>query len=304
MKRETVFAALVLFISCVAHAQELDPATRWATIAFSEYRVSPDIVYKTTGGMDLKLDVITAGNSSDVRPTVIFIHGGGWVGHSKESHMLFPLPYLARGMNVVNVEYRLASESLAPAAVEDCRCALRWVYRNATEYGFDTAKLVMAGESAGGHLSLMTGMLDASAGFDNDCPADEPPGNPPLKVAVIVNYCGIADVVHLLEGPRRQHFAVSWLGSQPNRMDLARRLSPISHVRRGLPPVITLHGDADDVVPYEDSVKLHEALGKAGVPNQLVTLPGTKHWNWPRKEYLKAQQAVFKFLEQHGVLSH
>ena len=217
--------------------------------------------------------------------------------------MLFPLPYLARGMNVVNVQYRLARMSLAPAAVEDCRCALRWVYRNAKEYGFDTSKLVMAGESAGGHLSLMTGMLDASAGFDNECPAEQPPGNPPLKVAAIVNYCGIADVTNVLEGPRRKHFAVQWLGSQPNRMELARRLSPISHVRRGLPPVITVHGAADSTVPYEDAVRMHQALTQADVPNQLVTIPGGQHWRWPREEYLKAQQAIFKFLEQHGILS-
>ncbi len=303
MKREMVFFALVILIGGFVHGQELDPATRWATIAFSEYRVSSNIVYKTASGHDLKLDVITAGNPEEVRPTLIFIHGGGWVGSSKEQFMLFPLPYLARGMNVVNVQYRLARMSLAPAAVEDCRCALRWVYRNATEYGFDTSKLVMAGESAGGHLSLMTGMLDASAGFDNECPAEQPPGNPPLKVAAIVNYCGIADVTNVLEGPRRKHFAVQWLGSQPNRMELARRLSPISHVRRGLPPVITAHGDADETVPYEDAVKMHQALTQAGVPNQLVTIPGGQHWRWPRKEYLKAQQAIFKFLEQHGILS-
>jgi len=73
-------------------------------------------------------------------------------------------------MDFVNVEYRLASVALAPAAVEDCRCALRWVYQHAKEYGFDTSRLAVEGHSAGGHLSLMTGMLDASAGFDNECP--------------------------------------------------------------------------------------------------------------------------------------
>ena len=64
-------------------------------------------------------------------------------------------------MNTINIDYRLAEDSLAPAAVEDCRCALRWVYRHAKEYGFDTNKIVVAGESAGGHLALMTAMLDA-----------------------------------------------------------------------------------------------------------------------------------------------
>jgi acetyl esterase/lipase len=82
------------------------------------------------------------------------------------------------GMNVVNVEYRLASIALAPAAVEDCRCALRWVIQHAKEYGIDANRIVVSGESSGGHLALMTGMLPASAGLDRQCP-----GADNLKVA-------------------------------------------------------------------------------------------------------------------------
>jgi len=301
--KRIAFTALSMSFTFIAYGQELEPGSRWSTIAFSEHTVFPDITYKKSNGRDIKLDVIRAGNPSQVRPTVVFIHGGGWVGGSKENHVLFVLPYLSRGMNVVNVEYRLASESLAPAAVEDCRCALRWVYRHAKEHGFDVSKLVVAGESAGGHLSLTTGMLDQDAGSDNDCTPDEVPTVGPSKVAAIVNYCGITDVADLLEGPHRQAFAVMWLGSQLNRAELARRVSPLTYVRQGLPPTIIVHGDEDATVPYQHGVRLHEALDRAGVPNQLVTIPGGKHWGWPREQYLRAQQAVFTFLEQHGVLT-
>jgi acetyl esterase/lipase len=109
--------------------------------------------------------------------------------------MLAFLPYLETGWSVVNVEYRLARVSLAPAAVEDCRCALRWVIRNAKQYNFDTNKIVVTGHSAGGHLALTTGILPASAGLDRQCP-----GNEELKVAAIVNWFGITDVVDLLDG--------------------------------------------------------------------------------------------------------
>jgi len=302
LRRIAVTIPLICF-TCIAYGQELEPASRWSTVAFSEYVVSSNIVYKKANGRDIKLDVITAGKPSQVRPTVIFIHGGGWMGASKENHVLFLLPYLSRGMNAVNVEYRLGSESLAPAAVEDCRCALRWVYRHANDYGFDVSKLVVAGESAGGHLSLTTGMLSPEAGFDNDCPADEPPTSSPPKVAAIVNYCGITDVADLLEGPNRKPFAVMWFGGVPNRADLARRLSPLTLVRKGLPPTIIVHGEEDATVPYQHGVRLHEALDRAGVPNQLVSIPGGKHWGWPRDQYLRAQQAVFSFLEQQGILT-
>jgi len=300
MKRVFALVAFLVLIGTSVHGQQLDPISQWATIAANTYQVVPNIVYTKANGYDLKLDVITAKQRSPARPTIIFIHGGGWILGAKEEDMV-PLPYLAKGMNVVKVEYRLASVSLAPAAVEDCRCALRWVYYNAKEYGFDTTRLVVAGGSAGGHLALMTGMLDPTAGFDNACAYSF--GHEPIKVAAIVNYFGITDVADLLEGPNRQDYAVVWLGSQPNRMELAKRLSPLNHVRSGLPPIITFHGDLDTEVPYQHGVRLHEALDRAGVPNQLVTIPGGGHGGWTREQILKSQEAIFSFLEKYGILS-
>lgn len=234
MKTKLGSAAFLIFATISAvHGQQSDSASRWATIAAYEFEVSPNIVYGVAEGHELKLDVITAGPRSEVRPTLIYIHGGGWAGGSKEQYAWFPLPFAARGMNLVNVEYRLSTVSLAPAAVEDCRCALRWVYRHAKEYGFDTRKLVVDGHSAGGHLSLMTGMLDPSAGFDNECPGKED-----LKVAAIVNYFGITDVPDVLEGQHRQDWAVMWFGSLPDKLELAKRLSPLTYVRSGLPPLL------------------------------------------------------------------
>jgi acetyl esterase/lipase len=201
-------------------------------------------------------------------------------------------------MNIVNVEYRLASVSLAPAAVEDCRCALRWIYRNSKEYGFDTTKLVASGRSVGGHLALMIGMLTQSAGLDNQCP-----GNEELRVAAIVNYFGITDITDLLQPPNWRDWAAMWFGSLPNRTELANQLSPLTYVRRGLPPIITVHGDQDPVVPYQQAVRLHEALERAAVPNRLVTIPDGGHNSWTREQNFSIQAAVFDFLEKHDILS-
>src|SRR5207245_11201068 len=95
---------------------------------------------------------------------------------NKEGRVFSVLPYLQMGWTVVNVEYRMTNVALAPAAVEDTRCALRWVYRNAKQYNFDTTRIITTGDSAGGHLSLITGMLPMSAGFDNTCPGDRSGG--------------------------------------------------------------------------------------------------------------------------------
>jgi acetyl esterase/lipase len=300
--------SLLLFASLNSlYAQNLDPVSKWATIAAYEYHFFPNLVYKKANNMDLKLDVITAGPAKQARPTLIYIHGGGWVSASKEQTLLNTLPLLTRGMNVVTVEYRLGPQSLAPAAVEDCRCALRWVHQHAEEYGFDTTKLILEGHSAGGHLSLLTGMLDAAAGFDNECAGDETlkggqlwPDN--LRVAAIVNYFGVTDLTDLLQGPNVKWYAVSWFGSLPDRIELARKLSPLTYVRAGLPPIITLHGDHDDIVPYQHAVRLREALDRAGVPNELFTVPGGGHGGWTREENFRGQETVFRFLEKHGIL--
>jgi hypothetical protein len=89
------------------------------------------------------------------------------------------MPWFEMGWNVVNVEYRLGKVALAPAAVEDCLCALRYIAAQAKTYDIDTTRLVVTGESAGGHLALTTGMIPESAGLDRQCP-----GAPLTKVGV------------------------------------------------------------------------------------------------------------------------
>ena len=210
------------------------------------------------------------------------------------------LPYLEMGLSVVNVEYRLARVSLAPAAVEDCRLALRWVFKNAKQYGFDTTRIIVTGGSAGGHLALMTGMLDPSCGFD--IPTDWDYTGVEPKVAAIVNWYGITDVKDLLSGPNRQEYAVNWLSNLSDKETIAQKMSPMTYVRRGLPPIFTVHGDKDQLVPYTHAVRLHEALTKVGVPNQLITIPGGKHGGFTKEEMTKVFTAIKEFLKKNGII--
>jgi acetyl esterase/lipase len=303
--RRTICASIVAVSALVAaptgHAQDSDFAAR-ASHLEEHVRIVPNVTYLTAGNVDLHLDVYAYIKPAQPRPTLIFIHGGGWTGLTKDDRAFQMLPYIDLGMDVVAVEYRLARVALAPAAVEDCRCALRWVIQHAKDYGFDTSRIVVSGPSSGGHLALMSGMLPASAGFDRECPG---PDN--LKVAAIMNWFGISDVNELLEGPNMRPFAVQWLGSNPDRDALAKRLSPLTYVRPGLPPILSFHGDADPTVPYTQSVRLHKALTDAGVPNEMMTLPGGKHGTAPGGCCTEAQRtAVYlkirEFLTKHHVL--
>ena len=302
MQRRSLYFSclLLLVIATVATKLQAQELTSWTLNAVNEYRIVPNVVYSTANNFECKLDAYVRNNPGRATPTVVYIHGGGWVAGSKEGAVMNILPYLEMGLSVVNVEYRLARVSLAPAAVQDCRLALRWITKNAKEYGFDTTKIIVTGGSAGGHLALMTGMLDPSYGFD--IPTDWDYTGVEPKVAAIVNWFGITDVKDLLSGPNKQDYAVNWLSNLNDKESVARKMSPLSYVRNGLPPIFTVHGDKDQLVPYNHAVRLHEGLTKAGVPNQLLTIPGGKHGGFTKEEMTKVYAAIKEFLKKNKIV--
>jgi len=276
-------------------AAQDEPARDWASLVGQRFRAERDVVYKKIGNFEARVDLYIPYDNQP-GPTALYIHGGGWANGSKEQYVLWFLPYLQLGMRVVSVQYRLSGVAPAPAAVEDCRCALKWVGRTAAKYGLDPQRILVTGGSAGGHLALLTGMIDASAGFDRDCPDGEAP-----KPKAILNYYGVTDVLGALE--RKSDSALRWLKGIENPRDLARRLSPLTYVRAGLPPILTIHGDADESVPYSDAVRLHQALDKAQAPNQLLTIPGGRHgrFRWSDPDTIKAQRTIQTFLRKYQV---
>ena len=270
-------------------------AADWAELASFHYGVGADITYGVFNNTPVHLDVWENHAASGPVPTLVYFHGGGWVFGAKGGAPNLFLPYIERGWDVVNVEYRMASNSNAPAAVEDSRCALRWVYDNAEKYHFDLSRIVLTGHSAGGHLALITGMLPNGSDLDDACP--QSPDAPALKPAAIVNWYGITDVDDLLSGPDRETYAIAWVGSASNRHEIAKQSSPLTYVRPGLPPIITIHGDHDETVPYSQAVRLKKALDQAGVINELVTIPGGGHGSFSDEQTLRAFREVWKFLD-------
>ena len=296
MRKLPSIIANILFLGFISNsliAQQTDLPS-WAATVQNEFRVIPDITYRQANGVELKIDVYQSRDQREPAPTFIYYHGGGWVAGSKEANVLRLIPYLEKGWTAVNVQYRLGNVSLAPAAVEDSLCALRWVARNAGQYGFDTSRLVVSGNSAGGHLALTTGMIPPEAELDRQCLGSETP-----KVAAIVNWYGITDVADLIEGPNQKGYAVRWLGAQPNRNEIADRVSPLNYIREDLPPVISIHGNADPVVPYDHAVQLHQSLDRSEVVNELITVPNGLHGGFPANEMIRIYDSIFKFLDSN-----
>jgi acetyl esterase/lipase len=298
-----LWAATIAMLTLAAGKSVADDFADFAGFA---YLVKPNVTYAAASNTELKLDLYLPRGAKTKLPTLIYVHGGGWIDGSKERSVLLLAPYLAQGWAVVNVEYRLARVALAPAALEDVRCALRWVQANAAEYRFDPDAIVVAGDSAGGHLALAAAMLPQDSRFDRSCATPDmvrwnSAVQAPLKVAAVINWFGVTDVAALLEGSSARHFAVEWFGSMLERRALAVSISPLGLVRPGLPPVVTIHGDEDPVVPYAQATALHAALDQHGVPNELVTVAGGNHGGFRRQDVQQANAKIRAFLAKHGL---
>ncbi len=239
------------------------------------------------------LDILQPKASSNAkRPGVIVIHGGGWVEGTKEGHSQETcLRYVEKGFVCADVEYRLAKVATAPAAVTDVLDAAHWFEEHAKKYDVDTKRIVVTGGSAGGHLSLMVGMTPKSAKL-----------GPPAKIAAVVNFYGITDVADQLSGPNMREYAVTWVPEQSGRLELAARVSPMTYVRKGLPPILTIHGDADQTVPYQHGVKLTKALRDAGNDAELVSVPQGAHGFPKATENEVYEHDIWPFLKKHGVV--
>ena len=253
----------------------------------SDYRVTANIHYDRDYP-ETVLDIVQSrAPAMTDHPGAIVIHGGGWIGGAKEDMLeRFCAPLVQHDFVVANVEYRLAKSATAPAAVSDVLRAARWFRDHAAEYHVDAKRIIVVGESAGGHLALMTGFL----------PPDSDLG-PTVKVAAIVDFSGISDVSDLVSGANQRPYADTWLPEQTGRMALARKLSPLAYIRKALPPVLAIQSQGDAVVPYAQSERLIQALKAQHDDAELITVPGDQHL-FDEDELGRLWQQVFKWLKK------
>ena len=307
MFKNTLFVTASLLMMPVLASDslaQLSPTADWAIHTHNKYRVLPDVTYMTATGHESKLDVYTRRDTADPQPTLVFYHGGGWVAGSKDRAIMSFMPWLEMGWTVVNVGYRLADVAPAPAAVVDAICALRFAIDRAEDYGIDTDRIVVSGESAGGHLALAVGIIPETAGFTHRCAGGGFRGieTAAPKVAAIINWYGITDVEMMLAGePDARSYAAQWVGSRSDAEEIARSVSPLEYVRAGLPPILSIQGDADPIVPYSQNVRLHEALATAGATHELFTVPGAGHGNFSPEERTKIYLKISEFLANNGL---
>jgi acetyl esterase/lipase len=261
------------------------------------YTKQIDVVYTKVKDWEGRLDIYMPPKGAKPTPIVINIHGGGWNKGVKESQTGFNT-FFKMNYAVANVEYRLSQQGTAPAAVEDVRCALIYLIKNAKELNIDTSKIVVMGGSSGGHLALMAGLLANDHRFDNNC---KPEVN--VHVAAIVDKYGISNVAWWNKGPyKTSKSAAQWLGDRKDDEKFAMSVSPISYVSKNSPPIFIVHGDADPTVPYEHSVALKKKLDEAGVKNVFITVEGGLHGKFPKEKNSELNKAIAEWLKDLGII--
>jgi acetyl esterase/lipase len=228
-------------------------------------RVEKDIVFGKGGDKDLTLDVYRppAGVTSK-RMAIVHLFGGGFfVGNKNAGYIINDAKALgARGYTSISANYRLQSEGLWPAQIHDTKAAIRWTRANAERLGVDPNRIVVAGYSAGGMLSLMAAGTNGRKEFEGDG------GN--ASVSSDVNACiGVYPLASA-------QTAGGLFGGKATPENIAAA-SPTSYITKSFAPTIFIHGTNDGTVPAQSSIDFHTKLHALGVPSALTLIQGADH---------------------------
>lgn len=250
--------------------------------------IQKDIVYGWAGGKPLKLDAQLPDGPGPF-PAVVIVHGGGWAGGDKEDpREVRPIldPLIQAGYAWFSVNYRLSRQARYPACIEDVESAIQFVKRNAARFHVDPEKVVLSGDSAGGHIVDMVAVRAT-------------PDHPERRLAGVISFYGPVDLVEdsfRRGGPSPS--LQSLFGIPAKRLDsatveLLEGASPTAYVNPNLPPFLLLHGTSDTAVDYPGSILWKRDLDALGVPCTLITIPHGIHvmGNWDR---MKPPQTAYK----------
>lgn len=206
---------------------------------------------------------------------ILFIHGGGWAGGSKEQWHSTAIHFCALGYVCASAEYRLAPRSRFPAQIEDVRLAMAFLRGRARRWGFDPQRIAAFGSSSGGHLAAMLGTVDATdpLGVTRELKRRDTRPN------AVVCYCPVT----ILRRDSRGHQVIpkacaDFLGCRPAAHPaLSRTASPLDRITGEEPPFFFAHGEADSTVPVHHSTDMAAALKARRVKTRLLILPGVEH---------------------------
>lgn len=240
-------------------------------------KVERNLTYAQVDGAPLHLDLYEPGQPTGKLPVVVWIHGGAWNSGSKNP---CPIGFMAaHNLAIVSLDYRLTQNAPFPAQLHDCKGAIRWLRAHAEQYHLDPDHIGIFGASAGGHLALLLATvhdnpaLEGTVGGNNDRSS---------AVQCVCAFYPPTDLNRLVTNPAfrtNPNGDVAKLigGAVDSNVAKAIAASPLTYVDKTCAPVFLLHGEADTLVPPDQSRIFYAALQQAGVESQLEIIPHQGH---------------------------
>lgn len=285
-----LFTIIFLFFGLVLQGQENNPETFKVDSVFLKKNFpkgvvyTPDVVFKTVSGIQLKLDILSPANTNSKAPILISIHGGAWLSGVRTQDFFYSASLfrklLEKGYAIVSIDYRLSQQAIFPAQIQDCNDAIDFIYKNASRYNLDQNRIGLIGGSAGGHLVALVATT-----VDHNIKEFYGSGKKPdFKIKAVIDMFGVSDFIACrgnsgwVDHDAPNSAEAQLLGASPlQRPDLAKWASPVTYITKDTPPFLIFHGDKDPVVQYSQSIILQSYLNLAGVENKFITVPGAGH---------------------------
>lgn len=260
-----IFPLLVVLALCVP----VQPA-------YAEIHVDKNLLFTTAGGMELRGDMYLPRGQGPF-PGILFIHGGGFVGGTKDWESLVPLItfFVEHGYAVFNIDYRLLNQGgMFPNNILDAKCGLAWMKAQATDFHIDTTRMGVMGESAGAYLAAMLAFTQNQPRFQPVCPGFE---NADTSVQAAVLFYPPTDFAtfnggfsQVLEIAIKQ---MTGLRSKKEIVQFKKDYSPVNYVNTA-PPVFLSYTDPDHTVPTQQGRALARALGDSGAVFEVYEATG------------------------------
>jgi arylsulfatase A len=252
----------------------------------------------------LSLDLYKPADSKGPSPVIVMFFGGGWQNGRPALFAALAQRLAQRGYVTVVPEYRLSGESPFPAAVHDCKAAIRWVRMSAKRFGMDPNRIATIGGSAGGHLSGFVATTNGRDEFEGQ--GDHRKYSSAVQAAVVM--CGPMDMlddymtsrIRKSIGAPNGDAVVDFMGGalpwkQRETYELA---SPLTYVDSRTPPMLFIDGENDR--PRERYAKMWKKMDALGIPHAFALMPDAPHPFWVYEAWFQPTvEAVDQFLKQH-----
>jgi arylsulfatase A len=277
MRTLVLLPLLTLLLTCAALAQQPKPApTTLAAEVTASLEAHPGLVYARYRQREVQLDLWKPKAANEPLPAIICIHGGGWFKGDRSVMANLAQALAAKGFVTATISYRLSGEATFPAAIQDCKAAVRFLRSNAVKFGIDPNAIGVTGLSAGGHLAAL---LTTSGGV-KELEGDGGHADASSRVQAGIAMGAQSDLesprIGALSSKSDDPFYRPFLGDSQARLPHTYALaSPRRHLDKNDPPLLFMTGERDDASTHADETRLD--LVRLGIPTGLVLIPQAPH---------------------------